>query len=415
MSKIYMGFYSGFFSHMNTRFIDNFIDANDLLLKSGLNQQVRLGRLFLSDSAGNLSNQANAEYVVVCDFDGVPMFGPSGPFTFKIRLRKAESVGSTALLLEKNVILFGSKTEISAAGDFFALDHPETSDIDFIPVNGASARLAEYYKCKVGSTRATVAFDSTGMASFVGIVGSRYTVLQNEEIARDAQAFTTSSGQHFGSCAPHVITYGTPSHFGVAMDMLYSEPIIESEINGRQGLLLLHSHDTSFAYNHIWTIQGTVPGAQFPTVLGIHKVKIKHTKNIGDRAELIAQTIAEIQEQYKLFLDDMYLFKSVAIYGFNDLDEYLELINKNSKKKIEEWLIKKYRKKYLGEVAPVLGFNLWSLFLAVADIDGSYWDGRMTETLPSLLDAPAAMRTRINSRNNWRRFVIEVLKPQQLE
>jgi hypothetical protein len=107
----------------------------------------------------------------------------------------------------------------------------------------------------------------------------------------------------------------------------------------------------------------------------------------------------------------MYLFKSVAIYGFNDLDEYLELINKNSKKKIEEWLIKKYRKKYLGEVAPVLGFNLWSLFLAVADIDGSYWDGRMTETLPSLLDTPAAMRTRINSRNNWRKFVIEELNP----
>ena len=126
MSVKNMGFYSGFFTHRNARLIDNFEDANDLLLKSGLNQQVRLGRFFLSDSAGNLSNQANAEYVVVCDFDGVLILGPSGPFTFKIRLRKAESVGSTALLLENDVILFGSKTVISAAGDFFALDHPET-------------------------------------------------------------------------------------------------------------------------------------------------------------------------------------------------------------------------------------------------------------------------------------------------
>ena len=367
---------------------------------------MRLGRFFLSDSAGNLSNQVNAEYVVACDFDGVPILGPSGPLTLKIRLRKVESVRSTARLLGKDVLLFGSKTEINAVGDFFALDYPETSDINFIPVNGASARLAEYYECKVGSTRATIAFDLTGKPSVVGIVGSKYTVLQNEEIARDAQAFTASSDQHFGVCAPNAITFGTPSHFGIAMDMLYSEPLFESEINGRQGLLLLHSHDTSFAYNHIWTIQGTVPGAQSPTVLGMHKVKIKHTKNIGERAELIAQTIAEIQEQYKLFLDDMYLFKSIAIYGFNDLDEYLELINKNSKKKIEEWLIKRYKKKYLGEVAPVLGFNLWSLFLAVADVDSSYWDVRTTGTLPAPL-FPASMRTRIESRNNWRMFVIE--------
>ena len=415
MSVKNMGFYSGILSHLNARSIDNFIDANDLLFKSGLNHQVRLGRFFLSDSAGKLSKQADAEYVVICDFDGVPIFGPSGPLTLKIRLRKTESVGSTARLLGKDVILFGSKTEISAAGDFFALDHPETSDVDFIPVEGASARLAEYYKCKVGSTRATVAFDSTGKPYVVGIVGSRYTVLQNEEIARDAQAFTASTDQHFGSFAPHVITFGTSSHFGIAMEMLFSEPIILSEINGRQGLLLLHSHDTSFAYNHIWTIQGTVPGAQSPTVLAMHKVKIKHTKNIGERADLIAQTIAKIQEQYKFFIDDLHLFKSVAVYGFNDLDKFLELINKNRKKKIEEWLIKKYKKKYLQEVAPILGFNLWSLFLAVADIDGSYWDERTTETLPALLDTPASMRTRIDSRNNWRKFVIEELTQQQME
>ena len=111
----------------------------------------------------------------------------------------------------------------------------------------------------------------------------------------------------------------------------------------------------------------------------------------------------------------MHLFKSVAVYGFNDLDKFLELINKNRKKKIEEWLIKKYKKKYLQEVAPILGFNLWSLFLAVADIDGSYWDERTTETLPALLDTPASMRTRIDSRNNWRKFVIEELTQQQLE
>ena len=414
MSEKNMGFYSGLFTHLNARFVDDFIDAKDLLFKSGLNQQVRLARFFLSDSAGNLSNQVNTEYVVVCDFDGVPILGPSGPITLKIRLRKVGSVGSTARLLGKDVILFGSKTEISAAGDFFALDHPETSDVDFIPVDGASARLAEYYKCKVGSTRVTVAFDLAGKPSVIGIVGSRYTVLQNEEIARDAQAFTASFDQNFGSCAPHAITFGTPHHFGIAMDMLYSEPIIEGEINGQQGLMLLHSHDTSFAYNHIWTIQGTVPGAQYPTVLGMHKVKIKHTKNIGERAELIAQTIAEIQVQYKLFLDDMYLFKDVAIYGFSDLDEYLQLINKNSKKKIEKWLIKRYKKRYLEEVAPILGFNLWSLFLAVAAIDGSYWDGRTTETLPALLDTPASMRTRNDSRNNWRKLVIEELKPQHL-
>ena len=40
------------------------------------------------------------------------------------------------------------------------------------------------------------------------------------------------------------------------------------------------------------------------------------------------------------------------VYTNNYRELPIELINKNRKKKIEEWLIKKYKKKYLQEVAP---------------------------------------------------------------
>ena len=49
----------------------------------------------------------------------------------------------------------------------------------------------------------------------------------------------------------------------------------------------------------------------------------------------VTNTAAKLAE-YKFFIDDLHLFKSVAVYGFNDLDKFLELINKNRKKKIEE-------------------------------------------------------------------------------
>ena len=405
MSEKTTGFESAFKELPGATVIDKFSDARDFMLKSAANFEVRLGRLFLSDSSGKPSDQLNAEYLVACDFDGVPISGPSGPLTFKKVQTRKQWQPAKFPYLSKNTIYVPEATKFFATGDLFALDDPEDSEINFRPVNGASSRLTEYYKCKTGSTRATIAFDSTGIATFIGLVGSRYTVLQNEEVAADALAFVSSSNNELGFCAPHATSYGKESFFGILMNVLHSGQIIGNEVDVVQRLVLHHSHDTSFAYNHVWTVECHL-GSLGSAVVAMHKVKIKHTKNIGDRAQLITNTIAEIQEQYKKFLEDMDLFERIDLPKLenddqSEVDKYLKLIVKDPNRPTE-----KYKNKYFKEVAPFLGFNLRSLYLAVALAEGSYWDGRVTTSgLPALLDLPRSFQTRLDARNSWVEFI----------
>lgn len=405
MSEKTTGFESAFKELPGATVIDKLSDAKNLMLKSAANFEVRLGRLFLSDSNGKPSDQLNAEYLVACDFDGVPISGPSGPLTFKkVQTRNQVKPAKSPYLL-KNKIYVPEATKFFAAGNLYSLDDPEDSEIDFSPVNGASSRLTEYYKSKTGSTRATLAFDSKGIATFIGLVGSRYAVLQNEEVAADALAFISSSNNELGFCAPHATSYGKESYFGILMNILHSGQIIGNEGEVVQRLLLHHSHDKSFAYNHVWTVEWHL-GSLGSAVIGMHKVKIKHTKNIGDRAQLITNTIAEIHEQYKKLIDDMDLFERIDLPKLenddqSEVDKYLKLIVEDPRG-LTDWLIKKHKNRYFKEVGPFLGFNLRSLYLAVALAEGSYWDVRATTSgLPALLEKPGAFQARRDARNRW--------------
>ena len=83
------------------------------------------------------------------------------------------------------------------------------------------------------------------------------------------------------------------------------------------------------------------------------------------------------------------------------IDKYIKLFVKDT-----NWLTEKYKNKYFKEVAPFLGFNLRSLYLAVALAEGSYWDGRVTTSgLPALLDLPRSFQTRLDARNSWVEFI----------
>jgi hypothetical protein len=404
-----LGFFQAFLHNATARSIDQLRDAQDLLTQSGADYQVRIGRLFLSDSAGERCHQLDTEYLVICDIDGIPISGPSGPLTLRATRseNKSRPRNSYREISSGKIALPEAVKTFESAG-FHALDYPKSSKIEFHPINEANSRLASYYECETGSTRATVAFDSDGNPIVVGIVGSRYTVLQNEQVAGDALAFTSSSDSEFEFCASRAIVFGTPSQFTIAMEILEPEHQTENGIQLQQRLVLVHSHDTTIAYNHVWTIEGTIPGSEEPTILGIHKVSIKHTKNIAERAALINETIGTSQEQYKLFVDEMNLLRSIEINQNNDLSSYFELITKNDKKKIEHWLTQRYRKKYLEDIAPILGFNLWSLYLAVAFTDGVYWDLKLSSSgLPSLIDMPESFKTRRNARANWIEFAVK--------
>lgn len=78
-------------------------------------------------------------------------------------------------------------------------------------------------------------------------------------------------------------------------------------------------------------------------------------------------------------------------------------------KGIDGWLVDKIAKHFLEVVAPKRGFNLWSLYLALCDLDGGYWDERIDELgLFRLFKGTEAFKKRKLSRQQWVKWVDSV-------
>jgi hypothetical protein len=134
-----------------------------------------------------------------------------------------------------------------------------------------------------------------------------------------------------------------------------------------------------------------------PAILGEHKVKIKHTKNIGDRAQIISATLAEIQNEYQKWEGDLSALKKIELSD-RDANKFLKDIEDESK----TWLSDRRKLVYIEDIAPKIGFNLLSLFLAVARVEGRYWDAKISSSgLPSLLEVSESMKPRREARSKW--------------
>ena len=389
---------------------------NALISQCKENYQVRLSRLFISNEQGEPCNNLDAGFIVACDHDGYPILGPNGPLTFKLKIvdlndkstfdGKYFSHRTKFPFLEKDKIFVSKSTKFFSERGLLVLDEPNESDIVFRPVDGISSRLTEYYGCKAGSSRSTIAFDKTGRGHFLGIVGSRYAVLQNDEVAADALEFIRSSAEST-QFATHVESTFNPTFLFSNQSSFWSQSFFginlhlgqqtKENLTLSQSLVLGHSHDTKFAYNHIWILRCEVVGLGEPAILGQHKVKIKHTKNIGDRAQIISATLAEIQNEYKKWEDDLSAFKKIELSDMN-VNKFLKDIEDESK----NWLSDRRKLVYIEDIAPKIGFNLLSLFLAVARVEGRYWDGKISSSgLPSLLEVSESMKPRREARSKW--------------
>ena len=389
-----MSFKSIVQTHPNFVCVDDPKDAEDIISRSGVNFQVRLCRLFLADSSGIQSKEVSAEYLVICDFNGQPIHDASGPIT----LRKERS--STK-----------DQFEYFETNGFFALDEPDPQPVEFKIVSGTSYQLPEYYKCKIGSTRATVAFDRSGQPFFLGLVGSRYTVIQNSLLAEDALTFLESTDPFLKSNrAVKVFAGGRASFFGVdlAAGVLTSIDAADKP-NLAHSIFLFHTHDKAMAYNHIWYVRDLDLDNQ--PIIHYHKIPVKHTKNIKTRATRITETLASIKGEYRRFYEDSEKLRAIEVNSLLDARRLLGLVKFGAKSekdrdkgtnRIEGWLVDKIAKHFIEVVAAKRGFNLWSLYLALCDLDAVYWDTRQSESgLLVLFVEPEAFKKRKFSRKTW--------------
>lgn len=389
-----MSFKSIVHSHPNFVCVDDPKDAEDIISRSGVNFQVRLCRLFLADSRGIQSKEVSAEHLVVCDFNGQPIHDATGPIT-----------------LRKERFLIKDQFEYFETNGFFALDEPDPQPVEFKMVSGTSYQLPEYYKCKIGSTRATVAFDKTGQPFFLGLVGSRYTVIQNSLLAEDALTFLESTDPFLKSNrAVKVFAGGRPSFFGVdlAAGSLTSIDGADKP-NLAHSIFLFHTHDKAMAYNHIWYVRDL--DLENQPIIHYHKIPVKHTKNIKARATRITETLASIKGEYKRFYEDSEKLRAIEVSSLLDARKLLGLVRLGAKSekdrdkgtnRIDDWLIDKIARHFIEAVASKRGFNLWSLYLALCDIDAAYWDTRQSESgLLILFEEPKAFKKRRFSRKTW--------------
>lgn len=375
--------------------VDGPKSVEDLMDRSGTNFQVRLCRLFLADVNGIRSKQMSAPNLVVCDFDGEPICGAAGPLTIPNPDRKTNT----------------DRSEYFETNGFFALDQPDPLPVVFNQISGTTFRLSEYYKCSIGSTRATVAFDTSGQPFFLGYVGSRYTVIQNSLLAEDAFAFLESSDPFLQSSRlVNVFAGGTKNFFGIDLVAGVGSPVSTSEIpNLAHAIFLFHTHDTELAYNHIWYVRDLDLDNQ--PIIHVHKIPVKHTKNIKERATRITETLASIKGEYRQFYEDSEKLKTIEVCSLFESRKLLALVRFGAKSekgidkatnRIEPWLVEKIAKHFVEVVAPKRGFNLWSLYLALCDCDGGYWDTRHTKSgLLKLLADSKAFKARKFSRKTW--------------
>ncbi len=408
-------------AHPNFVRVDKPKDVDDLIRRSGVNFQVRLCRLFVADFNGVPSTQISAPKFVACDFDGVPIDGRSGPLTFGRNIKNGWKIFGQENFLDDDAF------EYFEINGLFALDEPDSLPITFNEVSGTNYRLADYYKCKSGSTRATVAFDSSGQSFLLGKVGSRYTVIQNTLLAEDAFAFMESTDPFLQTRrSVDVSAGGTVNFFGIELAAGVNLELDNVKMsNLSHSIFLFHTHDTKLAYNHFWYVRDLELDNQ--PIIHIHRITVKHTKNIKRSATRITDTLAAIKGEYRLLFKDSEKLKVVEVGSFDEARKFLELVELGTKKKetlkveddvndddskskgIDGWLVDKIAKHFLEVVAPKRGFNLWSLYLALCDLDGDYWDERIDESgLFRLFKGTAAFKKRKLSRQQWVEWVDNV-------
>lgn len=384
-------------------------NAAKLLAETGGNYRVGIARWFGAGPNGEVlrvgdpADATEPSHVVLCDRHGQPVNLDVGPIVARVLRPGGENDWSKCSLEvdwngTNHRIRLALSTQFHVEGEHLVLDKPEEdkSSNDFRTETGFV--FSENYACANFSQRATIGIWPNGDIRLLGLVGSRYTVLQNSFLADDAVRFLGAGDYSSRSVRPK---YQFSQYRGGASRAFYGlEMALEGIIGGddqpsdevRRGLMLMHSHDRRFTYTHLWTLRDGLVDSQ--PMLARGAIKIRHTKKIEERANLVGSTLEEIQAGIATVFEQRELLRNHDLAPDKPVDRLLTEAFRPPQRM--GWLVGKMARRFEeAAYAPTHGRNLWTIYRAVCAIEAEYWDDKVESSgLPALLEVSDAYRRR---------------------
>jgi hypothetical protein len=128
--------------------------------------------------------------------------------------------------------------------------------------------------------------------------------------------------------------------------------------------------------------------------LALGKVKIKHTKNVGDRVARVSSSLGLLEEGVTIFLQKKAILESCLIEERGD--ELYKFVLQHFDTDGRDWLVKKIIEAFESEqYSGTYGRNYWTLFRSICATEGGYWDWKTENSgLPALLEISDAYQRR---------------------
>ncbi len=382
-----------------------------LLERTGGKYRVGIGRWFASDESGHILKSANEvdlsepRFVVLCDFSAKPLIMKGALLILPIvRLKNGKPVRKSQVSIREKKFYLSEDASFKLDGEGLSLDRPANDKINeealaHTSVNEDGHLLPAWYLCDDGSQRATVKIHPDGHLEFIALVGARYTVLQNEILAEDA--FELLKRSEVLSSTGLVESNQTRLVRGRALEAFYGLSVgfesrpSEAHLKSRElsiELILFHSHDRSYTYTNAFVLRDVLVESQ--PILAFGKVKIKHTKNVGDKVARVSSSLGLLEEGITIFLQKKAILESCLIEERDDKLYKFVLQHFNTDGK--DWLVKKIIEVFESEqYSGTYGRNYWTLFRSICAIEGGYWDWKTENSgLPALLQISDAYQRR---------------------
>lgn len=384
----------------------------DLLERTGGKYRVGIGRWFGSDEGGQILKSVNEvdlsepQFVVLCDFNAKPLVMNGALFILQIvRSKRGKPVNKSQVSIRERRIYLSADASFKLDGEGLSLDRPADDKRNEEALADASITedghlLPAWYLCDDGSQRATVKIHSDGHLEFIALVGARYTVLQNEILAEDAfellkrsEVLSSTGLVESNPATRFVIGRALEAFYGLSVG--FESTPSEAHLKGKElsiELVLFHSHDRSFTYTNAFVLRDVLVESQPMLVIG--KVKIKHTKNVGDRVARVSSSLGLLEEGITIFLQKKAILESCLIEERDD--ELYKFVLQHFNTDGKNWLVKKIIEVFESEqYSGTYGRNYWTLFRSICATEGGYWDGKTENSgLPALLEISDAYQRR---------------------
>jgi hypothetical protein len=383
-----------------------------LLELTGGNYRVGIGRWFGSDESGHILksvseiNLSEPRFVVLCDFNAKPLVMNGALFILSVaRLKKRKPVNKSQVSIRERMIYLSADASFKLDGEGLSLDRPANDERNE-EVLAHTLRtedghlLPAWYLCEDGSQRATVKIYPDGHLEFIALVGARYTVLQNEILAEDAfellkrsEVLSSTGLVESNSATRFAIGRALEAFYGLSVGFESSPS--EVHLKSRElsiELVLFHSHDRSFTYTNAFVLRDVLVESQ--PILALGKVKIKHTKNVGDRVARVSSSLGLLEEGVTIFLQKKAILESCLIEERGD--ELYKFVLQHFDTDGRDWLVKKIIEAFESEqYSGTYGRNYWTLFRSICATEGGYWDWKTENSgLPALLEISDAYQRR---------------------